>query len=181
MNKKAKLTIKIASLVLILALFVIAIVAIASGHFDIGGDINITAPDIEAKITGKIYGHHKDHMTEDVAENLTGADWKAEDFDGEENTLDWDNLNLNFVNKETDIVIVISITNNGEKELYVTVDNKTQTEDKNFTLTIQGSGTATENVVTKGETIVYTMTFHILDANKSVSGTFDVDYNISTI
>lgn len=181
MRRKSRLIMLIISLVLILALMSIAIWAAVGADIGVGGDINIEAPDLNVKITGKMYGHHKDHMTEENAEELPGADWGVTTLeDGEENNLTWDNLDLIFVDKYTDIVIELSITNrHEEKAIVVGVDNKTDTEGKNFTLTIESSGTSTQDVISVGETIIYKMTFKIIDEKVSASGNFDITYSLS--
>lgn len=177
MNRKGKLAISIVAMVLV-AFFVGWGIWSVFQDIGIGVDVSFSGENMSATITGKMYGHDKDHMTSDTAEILDGATW-TDGIAEDSHSLDWSNLDLNFADKFTDIVIVVSITNgNEEAPINVAVENKTETEGKNFTVAIDQSGTSTQDLIGVGETIEYTITLKIVNPNLRVDGTLDVIFSL---
>lgn len=177
MNRKGKLTISIIAMVLV-AFFVGWGIWSVFQDIGIGVDVSFSGENMTATITGKMYGHNKDHMTSDTAEQLDGATWTdgvAEDT----HFLDWSNLELNFTDAFSDIIIQIFIYNgNAETPINISVENKTETEGKNFTVAIDQSGTSTQDLIGVGETIEYTITLKIVNPNLRVDGTLDVIFSL---
>lgn len=181
MRRKTKLITSIVFMVLVAILTALGIWAVVGGDIDIGGDISFEAPDLEVSISGYMYGHDENHMTEEDAEQLPGAEFTKNTIaDGVENNLDWTGLDLVFVDKNVDIIIEIFIRNNHtEKAVLVGVNDKSETEDKNFSVTIDCSGTATKDVISVGETINYTITLKVLDKDLKVDGLLDIIFSLT--
>ncbi len=181
MRRKTRLITSIICMVLVAILVVFGIWAVVGGDIGIGGDISFEAPDLEVTIAGHMYGHDKDHMTEENAEELPGAEFgKNTANDGVENNLDWTGLDLQFADKNTNIIIQVYITNNHqEKAVLVGISDKSETEGKNFSVTIESSGTATKDVISVGETINYTITLKIIDKGLKVDGKLNIIFSLT--
>lgn len=179
MNRKAKLTTSIIAVIIILILMSIAIWA-STVRYGIGGDISIMSPNLQTTITGKVWGHKSHNLTEETAEILQGTTW---DDETSENNFSFERLDLKFVNTYTPIVIQISIKNDegyvDANPINVEVLNETNTEGKNFSITIESSGTAQENKIAIGETIVFTITLAVAEAGQRAGGDFSVSFLLS--
>lgn len=179
MKKTGRLIISIAAAVIIIILMGFGIYA-AVADIGIGGDISINANDLQVTIAGRIYGHNRNFMTADSAEELEGATWNsATDPDGIENNVNWNDLDLNFVSKTVDIVIEIDITNNHtEKAVLVDYRDLSPTTNKNFTVTISSS--SGENIVAVGETVTFSVTLKLIDVSEEASGSLSVLFSLKS-
>ncbi len=181
MRRKRKLIFSIIAAIIILILMGFGIWG-AMANIGIGGDITFDAEALEVSISGKMYGHNKDNLTEETAENLPGATWTKEMAEnGEDYYLDWSGLNLWFADKDNPIVIEIYITNNhDDSDIVVAIENNTITEGKNFTFTLTTSGTAQNGIIGVGETLKCLITMSIVDANFAVSGNIDLNFSLAS-
>ncbi|MBO5022354.1 MAG: hypothetical protein J6C53_02620 [Clostridia bacterium] len=181
MRRKTKLITSIVFMVLVAILTALGIWAVVGGDIGIGGDISFEAQELEVTISGYMYGHDKNHMTEENAEQLPGDEFgKQDDSEIVKNSLDWTGLDLVFVDKNVDIIIEVFITNNHlDKAVRVSPSDKSQTEGKNFSVTIDCSGTATKDIISVGETINYTITLKILDKGMKVDGILDIIFSLT--
>lgn len=178
MNKTHKLIISILAMIIVIILMGFGIWAVLA-DIGIGSDITFEIGRINADISGKVYGHHKDHLTQDQAEQLPGGSWTQQSENPE---LDWSGLNLTFADKDMPIVIEVNITNTHQtQDLSVVIENKTNTNGKNFSLTMEVFGEQSEGVIGTGETARYVFTLRVLDANKSVSGNLELIFRINNI
>lgn len=183
MRRSTKLTILILALILIFSLIGFAIFAVLKGPIGIGGDINIRGYDLNVKIEGKMYGHSEEHKTSDIAEILPGEEWDGNPVDGEEEYfLNWNNLDLTFIDKHTPIVIEVAITNRNEDHaVAVDFESKINTEKYNYSITIESSGTAEENIVEYQETAVYKITFNVINRDRGAKGAFKINFSLESI
>ena len=177
MNKTGRLIIAIVSAVIILILMGFGIYA-TFADIGIGGDIHINAKDLQVTIAGRIYGHNRNFMTADTAEELEGATWTSTtDPDGLENNVNWDDLDLSFVSKTVDIVIEVDITNNHpEKAILVDYKDLSPTTNKNFTVAITSS--SGENVVPVGEKVTFSIVLKLIDESEEASGSLSVLFSL---
>ncbi len=181
MRRKTRLITSIICMILVAILVVFGIWAVVGGDIGIGGDISFEAQELEVTISGYMYGHDEEHMTEENAEQLPGKEFNQNTVgDGVDNNLDWTGLDLVFVDKNVDIIIEVFITNNHpEKAVRVSPNDKSETEGKNFSVTIDCSGTATKDIISVGETINYTITLKILDKGMKVDGILDIIFSLT--
>ena len=182
MRRKWRLIISIIVMVLIFGLMIFATVG-ALTNVGLGGDIVISGENLEVTITGKIYGHKQNNMTEDTAEEIGTATWdiNTPTEDGG-NSLDWSDLPLNFVDKDEAIVIIIDIKNNHlTNSVLLGVENKSEVEGKNFTVDIAKSETLDPNQIAVGESVRYTITLKITDSSKKVEGKLNLIFSLTNI
>ena len=183
MRRKSRLIISIIIFILVAILVGMGLWAVLGGDISIGGDIYFSSTDLEVTIKGRLYGHKKSAMTKEDAEILPGATWTASTAqDGIANSLDWTDLQLNFADKNSPIIIEVEIANNHyEESVIVGVSDKTETEDKNFTVDISNYGTIQKNTITPGETITYLIVLRIVNIAWEVDGKLDIIFSLSNI
>lgn len=118
MKLKMKLTSVIFALLLAVSLLIVGVFALNQGTINFKGQISFVAKDVYVKVTGKITGVEGGDIT--LPELNYSASTKEEDAN---NTTDWTNKDLKFLDKNTPIKIEITIENlSNERSVYVDID-----------------------------------------------------------
>ena len=172
MTLKAKLVSTIAAFALVLALLVVGVLAASSASINMSGSLSFTATDVNATVDISVAGNTAagdvgdgtytfNSATQDASKDVTLSD------------LDWV-----FASKTSTITLTIVVTNNDSARSLTSTLTPTLTElaDANVTASAQATAGVTGTVgqaqtLEAGESVTYTVTFKITDANKSVSST----------
>lgn len=166
MKLRTKLATLIAAFVLVAALTVVGVLAVQSATVNLGGTVNFVANDIIATVSASVTGT-SDDTTANAA--LTDITFTAATTEA---TAGWSNLNWNFANKNTNIVLTITVTNNStERALTSTLTNPTLAANTNVTVTPDSKTTAQTVAKNTGtaNSVQYVITFSITDKSVSVS------------
>ena len=174
MTLKAKLVSTIAAFALVLALLVVGVLAASSATVNMSGSLSFTADDVAATVKVSSTG---------AKQNISAAD-KTISFDSSNDTASqtWNDLDLAFSDKNTDIVITIEIKNDStERAMTVTTATLPSVTGSNVEATLTYSTTNASPVtdqtlpttainVEKGKTCTIKMTIGIKNTNLSVTG-----------
>ena len=141
------------------------------------GKINISASDVDMTVSAKIVGM-KD------APNLPNITINQESYKEQ----GWDNISLEFEDKNTKIEIVITITNNYIKPLQVIFENNTTLnnllkEEECFYNNNQAEVFPVEErmVIEQGKCLSYKVIFEIKDSSKSVNDKLALNFICASV
>ena len=170
MSLKAKLVTTIAALCMVLCLLVGGVWAASQVKVNINGTVSFTANDVHATVSASSAGTTAETAKSDSVTFNCASTAADSDNKGETDTFDFSGMI--FLNKSTDIVITITVSNLGERALTATVAEGTLPEGKtanpNVTVTIAETTQTAGTVAAKTGTATWTVTLHVVDTNLSV-------------
>ena len=171
MTLKAKLVSTIAAFALVLALLVVGVLAASSASINMSGSLSFTATDVNATVDISVAGNTAAGDVGDGTYTFNSATADA----SKDVTLS--GLAWTFASKTSTITLTIVVTNNDETRSLTSTLTPTLTKLAAANVTAAASVTGGEGeaddaqTLTAGESVTYTVTFKITDANKSVSST----------
>ncbi len=171
MTLKAKLVSTIAAFALVLALLVVGVLAASSASINMSGSLSFTATDVNATVDISVAGNK---AAGDVGDGTYTFNSATQDT-SKDVTLS--GLAWTFASKTSTITLTIVVTNKDETRSLTSTLTPTLTKLAAANVTAAASVTGGEGeaddaqTLTAGESVTYTVTFKITDANKSVSST----------
>lgn len=169
MTLKAKLVSTIAAFALVLALLVVGVLAASSASINMSGSLSFTATDVNATVDISVAGNTAPGDVGDGTYTFNSATADA----SKDVTLS--GLAWTFASKTSTITLTIVVTNNDETRSLTSTLTPTLTALADANVTAAASITDGEGTVGQaqtlagGESVTYSVTFKIADADKSVS------------
>ena len=170
MTLKAKLVSTIAAFALVLALLVVGVLAASSASINMSGSLSFTATDVNATVDISVAGNT---APGDVGDGTYTFNSATES--GDENVT-LNGLAWTFAAKDSTITLTIVVTNKDATRSLTSTLTPTLTDlaDANVTANAQATAGVTGTVgqaqtLAAGESVTYTVTFKITNADKSVS------------
>ena len=181
MSLKVKLFSCIAAFVLVLSMLFVGVYAAQSVELNVGGNVSFTASSVYADITGSYVGTVEHPST---AQSLTPINIDAEDEDGEVSMpSDWTSMPLNFDSSASPITVTITIENLAtDRAIAVSLTDNTDITGVSVARTYNSSSfsdNTSSQTITGGQTGTFTFTLSVTSQNNDISGTFDLDLNLT--